>query len=40
MLVIGLTGYMGAGKDWVADNIILPYLKKLLYNPIKVGFAD
>lgn len=31
---------MGCGKDWVADNIILPHLKKMNYNPIKVGFAD
>jgi dephospho-CoA kinase len=29
MIIIGLCGNMGAGKDWVANNIIIPLLKKM-----------
>ena len=41
MLLIGLCGKMGSGKDYIASNYIIPYLKdKLKRTPLKMAFAD
>lgn len=41
MLLIGLCGKMGTGKDFVAKNIIIPFLKdRLQKNVLPLSFAD
>lgn len=40
MLIIGLCGKMGSGKDYIADNYIVPVLNKENLKGIKFCFAD
>jgi phosphomevalonate kinase len=41
MLIIGLSGKMGSGKDYIASNYIIPFLKNTLnQNPLKMAFSD
>ena len=38
--LIGLSGKMGVGKDYIAQNIILPYLEKRNIKTLIIAFAD
>jgi phosphomevalonate kinase len=41
MLIIGLSGKMGSGKDFIASNYIIPFLKDhLKLMPLKMAFSD
>lgn len=40
MLIIGITGKLGTGKDYVANHIIKPTLKSLGLEFIHIAFAD
>jgi len=39
-ILIGLSGKMGVGKDYIAQNIILPYLEKRNIKTLIIAFAD
>lgn len=39
MIIIGLSGKMGAGKDWMCDNTILPYYEMMDKKIHKISFA-
>lgn len=40
-MIIGICGKMGTGKDYIASNIIIPYLENVLHQKsLKVCFAD
>lgn len=39
-ILIGLSGKMGVGKDYIAHNIILPYLEKKNIKTLIIAFAD
>lgn len=38
--IIGLSAKMGSGKDYICDNVIIPYLKKKNKSCLKLCFAD
>jgi len=41
MLIIGLSGKMGSGKDFIASNYIIPFLREQLkLFPLKMAFSD
>jgi phosphomevalonate kinase len=41
MLIIGLSGKMGSGKDYIASNYIIPFIKNTLKKtPLKMAFSD
>lgn len=40
MLLIGLCGKMGSGKDYIASKYIIPYLKNLKKTCLQLSFAD
>lgn len=40
MLLIGVTGKLGSGKDYITQNIIIPYFKKRNQTILPVSFAD
>jgi phosphomevalonate kinase len=39
-MIIGISGKMGCGKDYVCNNLIIPLLKKLDKSYLQVSFAD
>jgi hypothetical protein len=40
-MIIGICGKMGTGKDFIASNVILPYIDNILHeNVLKLCFAD
>jgi phosphomevalonate kinase len=39
-MIIGISGKMGSGKDYVCNNLIIPLLKKLDKCYLQVSFAD
>jgi len=39
MIIIGLSGKMGSGKNYIAEKIIYPYFRKE-YNILIIGFGD
>lgn len=39
-ILIGLSGKMGVGKDYIAQNIILPYLEQRNIKTLIIAFAD
>jgi len=39
-MIFGFSGKMGAGKNYICDNIFLPLLKKHNRNVIQMAFAD
>ena len=39
-LLIGLTGKLGSGKDYIAHNLIIPIIEKLKYRYLQCAFAD
>ena len=39
MKIIGLSGKMGCGKNYIAEKILYPYFKKS-YNILIIGFGD
>jgi phosphomevalonate kinase len=39
-MIIGISGKMGCGKDYVCNNLIIPLLKKLDKCYLQVSFAD
>jgi len=40
MVLIGLTGKMGCGKDYIAKNYIIPYIEKISSHCFQLSFAD
>jgi len=38
--IIGLSGKMGSGKNYIAEKIIAPYYASLSYNILIIGFGD
>lgn len=39
-LLIGLTGKLGSGKDYIAHNVIIPILEKLKCRYLQCAFGD
>lgn len=39
-MLIGITGKMGTGKDYILSNYILPYLKSKNLRSLQLSFAD
>ncbi len=39
-MIIGISGKMGCGKDYICNNLIIPLLKKLDKCYLQVSFAD
>ena len=39
-ILIGLSGKMGVGKDYIAHNILMPYLEKKNIKTLMIAFAD
>ena len=40
MKVIGITGKLGSGKDYITNNVIIPVLNKMNYRYLQCAFAD
>jgi hypothetical protein len=40
MKIIGISGKMGSGKDYIAQNYIIPYIKKNMLQYMCLSFAD
>lgn len=39
-ILIGLSGKMGVGKDYIAHNVLMPYLEKKNIKTLMIAFAD
>ena len=39
-LLIGLSGKLGSGKDYIAHNLIIPIIEQLRYRYLQCAFAD
>ena len=39
-IVIGITGKLGSGKDYIANNVIIPVIEKFNYRYLQCAFAD
>jgi hypothetical protein len=39
-IVIGITGKLGSGKDYIANNVIIPVIEKFNYRYLQYAFAD
>lgn len=39
-IIIGITGKLGSGKDYIANNIIIPVIEKFNYRYLQYAFAD
>ena len=39
MKIIGLSGKMGSGKNYIAEKVLYPYFKNK-YNILIIGFGD
>ena len=40
MVIIGFTGKMGSGKNYIAEQILLPFLTSHGYQVLTLAFAD
>lgn len=40
MIVIGVTGKLGSGKDYITNNVIIPVLEKFKHRYLQSAFAD
>jgi hypothetical protein len=40
MIIIGVAGKMGSGKDFICNNVIIPVLKKYNQTFLQLAFAD
>jgi phosphomevalonate kinase len=39
-VVIGLSGKLGSGKDYITNNVIIPVIEKMGYRYLQCAFAD
>lgn len=39
-IIIGVTGKLGSGKDYITNNVIIPVLEKMNYRYLQCAFAD
>lgn len=39
-IIIGVTGKLGSGKDYITNNVIIPVLEKVGYRYLQCAFAD
>ena len=39
-VLIGITGKLGSGKDYITHNVIIPIIEKLKYRYLQCAFAD
>lgn len=39
-VVIGVTGKLGSGKDYITNNVIVPVIEKINYRYLQCAFAD
>lgn len=39
-IIIGVTGKLGSGKDYITNNVIVPVIKRLSYRYLQCAFAD
>lgn len=39
-IVIGVTGKLGSGKDYITNNVIVPVIEKMNYRYLQCAFAD
>lgn len=39
-IVIGVTGKLGSGKDYITNNVIIPVIEKMNYRYLQCAFAD
>lgn len=39
-IIIGVSGKLGSGKDFIVNHLLIPLLEEKGVNPIRIGFAD
>lgn len=39
-IIIGVTGKLGSGKDYITNNVVIPVLEKIGYRYLQCAFAD
>jgi hypothetical protein len=39
-VIIGVTGKLGSGKDYITNNVIVPVIEKINYRYLQCAFAD
>ena len=39
-IVIGVTGKLGSGKDYITNHVIIPVIEKIKYRYLQCAFAD
>lgn len=39
-IIIGICGKLGSGKDYIANNVIIPVIEKMKYRYLQCAFAD
>jgi phosphomevalonate kinase len=39
-IIIGITGKLGSGKDYITNNVVIPVLEKMNYRYLQCAFAD
>jgi hypothetical protein len=39
-IIIGITGKLGSGKDYITNNVIIPVIEKFHYRYLQYAFAD